>query len=95
MIYNLSLKQADVPDPHNGDVNLGLHHEGAEIASIDLHWDNTQFTGRFNGFAPDLPTKAHPMAYIKAAIDAIYNAKVTPDEPISSVFGRSSLQIDV
>lgn len=95
MIYNLSLKHAHVPDPHNGKVTIGLHHKDAEIASVDLNWDNTQFTGRFNGFAPDLPSKAHPMAYVKAAIEAIYNAKVTPDEPISSVFGRTSLQIDI
>lgn len=95
MIYNLSLKNADVPDPYKGEVNLGLHHDGAEIASVDLHWDNTQFTSRFNGFAPDLPSQAHPMEYVKAAIDAIYAAKVTPEEPISSVFGRSSLQISI
>lgn len=95
MKYNLSLKQADVPDQHKGNVNLGLHHDGAEIASIDLEWDNTHFTSRLNGFAPDFPSKAHPIAYVKAAIDALYATKATPNEPISSVFGRTSLQIDI
>lgn len=95
MKYDLSLKRADVPDPHNGNVSLGLHHDGAEVASVDLVWDNTQFTGRFNGFATNLPAKAHPIKYVKAAIDALYDAKVTPDEPISSVFGRTSLQIHI
>lgn len=95
MSYTLTLIKADVPEPLLGEVSLALNHKGSPAASIELSWSKKQFTGRFNGFAPDMPEPAHPMAFVKAAVDAVNAAKVMPDEPLSSVFGRGALPITI
>ena len=90
MTYELTLKAADVPEPMLGEISLGVLHDGKEVAGINLNWSRTHFTGRFEDFAADMPVPAHPLAFLKAAADALNGAKVTADEPISSVFGRTT-----
>jgi len=95
MTYELTLKSADVPEPMLGEISLGVLHGGKEVAGIKLSWNRAHFTGRFDGFAADMPVPAHPLAFVKAAADAVNGAKVTPDEPISSVFGRTTLTFNL
>ncbi|NVK12566.1 MAG: hypothetical protein HWE35_00135 [Rhodobacteraceae bacterium] len=95
MTYQLTLKSADVPEVMTGRLSLGIQHLDAEAASIDVTWTKEHFTARFNGFAPGLPVPAHPMAFVKAAMDALNAAKAAPDEPVASVFGRGPVSFDV
>ncbi|MDC0660733.1 hypothetical protein N6L27_22230 [Leisingera sp. SS27] len=95
MTYQLTLKSADVPDVMHGRLSLGIRHQGTEAASIEVTWTDAHFTTRFNGFAPDMPVPAHPLAFIKGAMDALNAAKAAPDEPVTSVFGRGPVSFDV
>jgi len=95
MIYQLTLKSADVPEMMTGSLSLGVWHQGTEAASIDVIWAREHFTACFNGFAPEMPVPAHPLAFVKGAMDAVNAAKAAPDEPVASVFGRGPVSFDV
>ena len=95
MTYELRLISADVPEMMQGVVRVALMHENTEAANVDLSWTSAHFTGRFNGLASAMPQPAHPMTFVKAVIDAINAAKVRPDEPLTSLFGRTTLSIEI
>ncbi|KIC16765.1 MULTISPECIES: hypothetical protein [unclassified Leisingera] len=95
MTYQLTLKSADVPDVMTGSLSLGIQYQNAEAASIDVTWTQEHFTARFNGFAPGMPVPAHPLAFVKGAMDALNAAKAAPDEPAASVFGRGPVSFEV
>lgn len=86
MTYEITLKEADIRDPMNGNMRLVLEHEGENMAELEYNWDSTKFSAIFHGHAPSLPVPAHPTALLQKPISAIYALKTEAHRLPTDVF---------
>ncbi|QDG76517.1 hypothetical protein [Labrenzia sp. PHM005] len=95
MTYQISLLHADIPEPMQGSMRLGLIHAGTQVAELDYSWNEDQFTATFLGNAPNLPTPAHPVLLLQKPISAI-RGMMTPDhQRPTDVFKDHQVEIEV
>lgn len=95
MTYEITLLEADIREPMNGNMRLGLVHEGEQKAELEYHWDDSQFTAVFHGNAPALPIPAHPTALLQKPIAAIYALKTDAHRLPTDVFKDHQISIDL
>ena len=89
MTYEVTLMSADIRDPMDGEMRLGLEHNGTRAAEIEYRWDAKQFTAVFHGHAPSMPTRAHPTVFIEQPIAAINKLKTAEHRFPSDVFNNN------
>ena len=95
MTYEVTLLTADIRDPLNGEMNLGLEHNGNQAAEVHYRWTKEEFTATFVGLAPAMPVPAHPTEFIARPIAAI-RALMTPAHRFpSEVFQDNRVSIDL
>lgn len=95
MTYQVTLLQADIRAPLDGEMSFGLEHDGKEAAQLHYSWDSSHFTARFEGLATEMPEPAHPMAFLGEAIKRINSLKATPDASPTSVFDTQIVDLDI
>ncbi|OUR78832.1 hypothetical protein A9Q83_06430 [Alphaproteobacteria bacterium 46_93_T64] len=86
MTYEITLIEADIRAPLNGNMKLSLDHEGVSKAQLEYSWDTEQFTAVFRGHAPSLPFPAHPTDLLQKPIQALNKAKTADHHLITDVF---------
>lgn len=86
MTYEVTLISADIRSPLDGEMRLGLEHDGTLAAEIAYHWTDKQFTATFHGHAPSMPEPAHPTAFIERPIAALNKLKADKHRLPSDVF---------
>jgi hypothetical protein len=86
MTYEITLISADIRDPMDGEMRLGLKHDDAIVAEVDYRWDAKQFTAVFHGHAPTLPVPAHPTLFLERPIAAVRALKTPAHRFPSDVF---------
>ena len=86
MTYEITLLSADIRNPMDGEMRIGLEHDGKRAAEVEYHWTAKQFTAVFHGHAPSMPSPAHPTAFIERPIAAIYALKTDAHRLPSDVF---------
>lgn len=86
MTYEVTLISADIRDPMDGEMRLGLKHEGKIACELEYRWDAEQFTAVFHGHAPTMPVPAHPTSFIERPIAAILALKTLEHRFPSDVF---------
>ncbi|WP_298259847.1 hypothetical protein [uncultured Litoreibacter sp.] len=80
MTYEVTLINADIRDPMDGEMRLGLTYDGKTVCEVAYKWDDARFSAVFHGHAPTLPVPAHPATLIErpiAAIQAVRSEKHT------------------
>ena len=95
MPYQLTLIDAKVRNAMDADITIGMNFNDNEVATVELSWNRNHFTSKFNGFAPELPEPAHPAVIVGKIVAAINENKATPEEPLSSLFARTSMTISL
>ena len=93
MTYEVTLMSADIRNPMDGEMRLGLEHNGAHAAEVEYRWDAKQFTAIFHGHAPSMPTPAHPTVFIEHPIAAINKLKTAEHRFPSDVFNDNRVFI--
>lgn len=86
MTYEITLLEAEISDPMNGAMRLGLVHEGEKKAELEYQWDASKFTAVFHGNAPSLPEPAHPTVLLQKPIAAIQALKIDEHRLPTDVF---------
>lgn len=86
MTYRITLIEADIRDPMDGTMLLGLNYEGEQKATLEYSWDAKKFTAVFHGHAPSLPVPAHPTTLLQAPIAELYAHKTDAHRLITDVF---------
>lgn len=94
MTYEITLLEADISGPLNGNMRLGLIYEGEQKAELEYSWDDTQFTAVFHGLAPTLPIPAHPTTLLQKPIAAIFALKTDAHRLPTDVFKDYQISID-
>ncbi len=95
MTYDVTLLEADIRDPMDGNMILGLEHQGVEQARLEYRWDATHFTTVFRGHAPSLPVPAHPTTLLQRPIAALYALKTDDHAFVTDVFKDHKVTIDL
>lgn len=95
MTYEITLLEAGIRDPMDGNMLLGLNHEGEEKAKLEYHWDDKTFTAVFHGNAPSLPVPAHPTVLLRQPIAALQALKTESHRLITDVFRDHSVIINL
>ncbi len=93
MTYEVTLISADIRNPMDGEMRLGLEHNGTCAAEIEYHWNNEQFTAVFHGHAPSMPIPAHPIQFIERPITALNKLKTDKHRLPSDVFADNRVHI--
>ncbi len=86
MTYEITLLAADIRDPMDGSMVLGLNYEGKQQAKLAYEWDSEKFSAVFHGHAPSLPVPAHPAVLLNEPIVALYALKTKDHQMITDVF---------
>lgn len=86
MTYEVALISADIRGPMDGNMRLGLEHDGVCAAEVEYKWDDKQFTAIFHGHSPSMPMPAHPTVFIERPITAINKLKTEKHRFPSDVF---------
>lgn len=86
MTYEITLVSADIRTPMDGEMRLGIEHNGTGVAEVEYRWDAKQFTATFHGYAPSMPVPAHPTQFIEMPIAAINKLKTSEHRLPSDVF---------
>lgn len=94
MTYEVTLLEADIRNPMDGNMILGLNHEGELKAKLEYTWDAKTFTATFHGHAPSLPHPAHPTALLHRPIAALYAHKTDAHRVITDVFQDQQITVD-
>jgi len=95
MKYEITLIEADLRDPKEGNMKLGLVHEGSQKAKLEYLWDEAHFTATFYGNAPNLPVAAHPTQLLQKPIAALHALKTEAHDVVTDVFRDHSVTIDL
>lgn len=95
MTYEITLLEADIRNPTDGNMVLGLIHEGNQKARLEYIWDTDKFTAVFHGNAPSLPVPSHPTTLLQRPIEAIYALKTDSHRLPTDVFGDHQITIDL
>jgi len=95
MTYEITLLEADIRNPMDGNMRLGLVYEGEQKAELEYHWDDTRFTAVFHGHAPSLPVPAHPTILLQAPIASLYALKTDAHRLITDVFQDHQIIINL
>lgn len=95
MMYEVTLLEADIRDPMNGNMILGLEYKNEEVARLEYHWDAAEFKAIFHGNAPSLPIPAHPTLLLQRPIAAIYAVKSDEHRLVTDVFKDHQITIDL
>lgn len=93
--YDLTLLEADIRNPMDGSMTLGLIYEGERKAKMEYRWDAEAFTAVFHGNAPSLPFPAHPTELLQRPIAALYALKTDAHRLITDVFQDHPVTIDL
>ena len=93
MTYQIDLIHADIPQPMNGTMRLGLMHHGVQLAELNYHWDDKQFSAVFVGHAPSLPHPAHPVELLQKPIAAIQALRTPEHARPTDVFRNHQVTI--
>jgi len=94
MTYEITLLEADIQNPMDGSMRLGLVYEGEQKAELEYRWDDAHFTAIFHGHAPSLPVPAHPTFLLQAPIATLYALKTDAHRLITDVFQDHQITID-
>ena len=94
MTYEITLLEADIRDPMNGNMVLGLEHQGVQQARLEYNWDASHFATVFRGHAPSLPVPAHPTTLLQQPIIALYKLKTDAHPLITDVFKDHKVSFD-
>lgn len=94
MTYEITLLEADIRNPMDGNMRLGLVYEGEQKAELEYNWDDTHFTAIFHGHAPSLPVPAHPTALLQKPIATIYSLKTDEHLLITDVFKDHQIKVN-
>lgn len=95
MTYEVILINADIRDPLDGEMRLGLKHDGKVSSEIEYRWDDSQFTATFHGHAPSMPVPAHPTFFIERPIAAVLALKTSEHLFPSDVFADNRVFIKI
>jgi hypothetical protein len=95
MTYEIKLLEADIRNPMDGSMTLGLHHEDTLCGTLEYSWDDKMFSSVFHGNAPSLPVPAHPTMLLQRAIAAIYALKTADHAVLTDVFRDHVITINV
>lgn len=95
MTYEVILISADIRDPMDGEMRLGLKHEGNVACEIEYRWDAKQFTATFHGHAPTMPVPAHPTFFVERPIAAVLALKTANHRFPSDVFVENRVFIEI
>lgn len=95
MTYEVTLLTADIRDPLNGEMNLGLVHKGTQAAEVQYRWTKEEFMATFVGLAPAMPVPAHPTEFIARPIAAIRSLMTPAHRFPSEVFKDNRVSIDL
>lgn len=95
LTYEITLLNADIRGPMNGEFRLGLVYEGEQKAELEYHWNDNQFTAVFHGHAPSLPVPAHPTIFIQKTIAAMWALKTEDHALPTDVFKDHCVTIDL
>ena len=94
MTYEITLLEADIRDPMDGNMTLGLSHNGEQKAKLEYVWDAGKFLAVFHGHAPGLPGPAHPTVLLQRPIAALYALKTDDHRLITDVFRDHKITIE-
>lgn len=86
MTYEVTLIDADIRDPMDGEMRVSLTHNGKTACEIAYKWDDESFSAVFHGHAPTLPVPAHPATLIERPIAAIRSLRSEKHKRPSDVF---------
>lgn len=75
MKYEVTLIDADIRHPMDGEMRLAIEVDGERKAVLEYHWTEEHYTARFVGHAPSMPAPAHPTTFLQAPIAAIQALK--------------------
>ena len=95
MTYEITLLEADIRDPMDGTMSLGLSRKGEQKAVLQYAWDAAKFTAIFHGHAPSLPVPAHPTVLLERPIAALYGVKTDAHRLITDVFQDHRITIEI
>ena len=95
MTYQITLLQQDINGPLDGNMRLGLVHEGEQKAELEYKWDDKQFTAVFHGLAMELPVPAHPIALLEKSVTAMYALMTDAHRLPTDVFQNHQVSIDI
>ncbi|MBV1868999.1 MAG: hypothetical protein KUG69_14010 [Marinosulfonomonas sp.] len=95
MTYKITLLEADIRDPMDGTMSLGLSHKGEQKATLEYTWDAGKFSAVFHGHAPGLPVPAHPTVLLQRPIAALYALKTDAHRLITDVFQDHQITIEL
>ncbi len=95
MSYEVTLINANIRHAMDGEMRLGLVHDGTLAAEISYEWDAEKFTTCFHGHAPSMPVPAHPTAFIERPIAAINALKTDPKQLPTDVFENHRVFLDL
>lgn len=95
MTYQIKLIEADIRNPMDGNMLLGLEFDGKLVAKLEYFWDEKKFSSVFHGNAPSLPVAAHPMTLLQKPIAALYAAKTEKHAIITDVFQDHKISIQL
>lgn len=93
--YEVTLIEADIRNPMEGSMTLGLLYEGERKAKMDYRWDADAFAAVFHGNAPSLPFPAHPTELLQRPIAALYALKTDAHRLLTDVFQDHPITIDL
>ncbi len=95
MTYEITLLEADIRDPMDGSMVLGLRHQGELCARLAYAWDAKMFSAVFHGNAPSLPHPAHPTTLLQRPIAALYAHRTEAHPLITDVFRDHQITINL
>jgi len=95
MSYEITLLEADIRNPMDGNMLLGLNHEGKQEARLEYSWNTEKFIAIFHVHAPSLPTPAHPTVLLQKPIEALYAVKTDAHPLIIEVFKDHQITIEI
>lgn len=95
MTYEITLLEAEIRDPMNGNMTLGLLHKGEQKATMAYFWNAEKFSAVFHGNAPSLPIPAHPATLLQKPIEALYKLKTDSHRLITEVFQDHKITIEI
>ena len=93
MTYQIILLEADIRDPIDGNMLLGLNQENGQMAKLEYSWDAKKFTAIFHGHATNLPVPAHPTTLLQAPIVALQEKMTDKHRLITDVFQDHQITI--
>ena len=95
MTYEITLLEADIRAPMDGNMRLGLVYKNDLKAELEYHWDDKQFTAVFHGHAPSLPVPGHPTTFLQLPIAAIQALKTDAHQYPTDVFKDHHVTIEL